>query len=104
MNSTLLSANQSTSRSRRSKSNWLTLAAIAEPQSQNVHLNGQPRFVSHRISHFSCGFAAIRESKIPERYGDGITEMSCRRSARGFNWKLPSVRTKLIEGTRSKLR
>src|SRR5215210_1451825 len=104
MNSILLSANQSTSRSSRSRSNWLTLAAMAEPQSQNVHLKGQPRFVSHRISHFSCWFAAIRELKMPERYGDGMTEISCSRSPRELSWKVPSARMKLTEGTCSNVR
>ena len=39
--------NQSISAFRRSIPNWKTLACVAEPQSQNVHWNGQPRLVCH---------------------------------------------------------
>src|SRR6185369_14507284 len=66
------SANQSTSRYKRSRSNWKTLLAVAAPQSQNVHENGQPRFVSQSAIHFWFGFARISGSKTPERYGDGM--------------------------------
>ena len=60
-------------REMRSRSKRLTLAAIAEPQSQNVHWNGQPRFVSQTVLQVSRG-AAISGAKTPSRNGDGTVD------------------------------
>ena len=65
------SANQSTSLYRRSNSNLVTLAAVAEPQSQKVQWNGQPRLVSHRPIHCSprIGGHQVVEHAVEERRG-----------------------------------
>ena len=52
---------------------WYTLLAVAAPQSQNVHENGQPRLVSQSAIHFWFGCARISGSNTPDRYGDGTT-------------------------------
>src|SRR5260370_30600735 len=98
MYSSFLSANQSTSRNNRSSPNLVTLAAVAEPQSQKVQRNGQPRLVSHRPIQLSFGLAFMIESKAPSRKGDGISSRSRTRAGLGLRTKLPSAVTMLTPG------
>src|SRR5471032_1968772 len=95
MYSIFFSANQSTSANRRSSPNLVTLAAVAEPQSQKVQRNGQPRLVSHRPIQLSFGLAAMISSKAPSRNGDGISSRSRTRSMFGLRTKDPSSLTML---------
>src|ERR1700759_1464494 len=90
--SIFLSANQSTSRNSRSSPNLVTLPAVAEPQSQKVHRNGQPRLVSHRPIQLSFGLARMIESNAPSRNGDGISSRSRTRSMLGLRTNEPSGR------------
>src|ERR1044072_2191214 len=76
MYSILRAANQSTSRYSRSSPDLVTLAAVAEPQSQKVQRNGQPRLVSHSPIQLSSGLANMIESNAPSRKGDGISSRS----------------------------
>src|SRR5882757_3809542 len=98
MYSIFFSANQSTSENRRSSPNFVTLAAVAEPQSQKVQRNGQPRLVSHRPIQLSFGLAAMIESKAPSRNGDGISSRSRTRSILGLRTNEPSDITMLTPG------
>src|ERR1700761_1352078 len=98
MYSIFLSANQSTSRNSRSSPNLVTLPAVAEPQSQNVQRNGQPRLVSHRPIQLSLGLAAMIVSKAPSRNGDGISSRSRTRSMLALRTKEPSDFTRLTPG------
>src|SRR6478736_1053421 len=81
--SIFLAANQSTSLNSLSSPNFVTLAAVAEPQSQKVQRNGQPRLVSHRPIQLSFGLAAIKRSNAPVRNGDG-TSLRTARSMNGL--------------------
>src|SRR5215207_1350486 len=99
MYSILFFANQSTSRNSRSSPNFVTLPAVAEPQSQKVHRKGQPRLVSHRPIQLSLGLAAMIESNAPSRKGDGISSRSRTRSMLGLRTKLPSALTMLTPGS-----
>jgi hypothetical protein len=67
MNSILRAANHAISASSRARSNWNTLACVAEPQSQKVHWNGQPRLVSHSTIQFSSVLACISGANVPSR-------------------------------------
>src|SRR5476649_1186616 len=98
MYSIFFSANQSTSANSRSSPNFVTFAAVAEPQSQNVQRNGQPRLVSHRPIQLSFGLAFMMESKAPSRNGDGISSRSRTRSELGLRTKEPSGFTMLTPG------
>ncbi len=99
MYSSFLSANQSTSRNNRSSPNLVTLAAVAEPQSQKVQRNGQPRLVSHRPIQLSFGLAFMIESKAPSRKGDGISSRSRTRSVFGLRTNPPSGLIMLTPGS-----
>src|SRR4029434_9192221 len=99
MYSIFFSAHQLTSANSRSSSNLGTLAAVAEPQSQNVQRNGQPRLVSHKPIQLSPGLAAMIESDAPSRKGDGISSRSRTRSMLGLRTKLPSALTMLMPGS-----
>ena len=99
MYSIFFSANQSTSRYSRSSPNLVTLAAVADPQSQKVQRNGQPRLVSHKPIQLSCGLAAMIESNAPSRKGEGISSRSRTRSMLGLRTKPPSGLTKLTPGS-----
>src|SRR3977135_1757241 len=99
MYSIFFSANQSTSRYKRSSPNLVTLAAVADPQSQNVQRNGQPRLVSHKPIQLSCGLAAMIESNAPSRKGEGTSSRSRTRSMLGLRTKPPSGLTKLTPGS-----
>src|SRR5262250_2838655 len=96
MYSILRRANQSTSPESRFKPNFVTLAAVAEPQSQKVQRNGQPRFVSQSPIQRSPGLAAISRSNAPERNGEGISSRSLKRGPAGLRTKLPSGFRKLV--------
>src|SRR5712671_4817575 len=98
MYSIFFSANQSTSANSRSSPNLVTLAAVAEPQSQKVQRNGQPRLVSHRPIQLSLGLAFMMSSKAPSRNGDGISSRSRTRSLLALRTKLPSALTMLTPG------
>src|SRR6187401_1852062 len=93
MYSIFFSANQSTSANSRSSPNLVTLAAVAEPQSQKVQRKGQPRLVSHRPIQLSLGLAAMMASNAPSRNGDGISSRSRTRSMLGLRTNEPSART-----------
>src|SRR5881394_3008237 len=95
MYSIFRAANQSTSANSRASPNLVTLAAVAEPQSQKVQRNGQPRLVSHRPIQLSLGLAAMIESKAPSRNGDGISSRSRTRSMLGLRTNEPFGRTML---------
>src|SRR5579871_3903931 len=86
-------ANQSTSANSRSSPNLVTLPAVADPQSQKVQRNGQPRLVSHRPIQLSFGLAAMIGSNAPSRNGDGMSSRSRTRSMLGLRTYAPLVRT-----------
>src|SRR5580693_10436397 len=93
--SIFFSANQSTSRYRRSSPNLVTLPAVADPQSQKVQRNGQPRLVSQSPIQLSFGLAAMIASNAPSRNGDGISSRSRTRSILALRTKEPSGLTML---------
>src|SRR6266567_6453214 len=97
--SIFLAANQSTSLNSRSSPNLVTLAAVAEPQSQKVQRNGQPRLVSQRPIQLSFGLAAIRRSNAPVKNGDGTSSRSRKRGPFTLRVKAPSGPTKLTPGS-----
>jgi hypothetical protein len=76
-----------------------TFDAVADPQSQNVHWNGQPRFVSHVMTQPMSGLSAMSRSNTPVRYGDGSSSRSVIRSRRGVETTRPSASTKLTDCT-----
>src|SRR5579872_2700782 len=99
MYSIFFAANQSTSANNRSSPNLVTLAAVAEPQSQKVQRNGQPRLVSHRPIQLSWGLAFMMASNAPPRNGEGISSRSRTRSMLLVRTNVPSALTMLMPGT-----
>ena len=88
----------------RSSSNRCTFAAIADPQSQNVHLNGHPRFVSQTVRHAVPGCDSISGANTPSRNGDGTIERSAMRGRLGTATNRPEPSMKLTLATLSQLR
>ena len=83
-------------RSRRT--NFVTLPAVADPQSQKVQRNGQPRLVSQSPIQLSVVFASMISSKVPSRKGDGISSRSRTRSKFGLRTNVPSASPMLTPG------
>ncbi len=88
-------AQRSSASTRSSGSSWTRLA-IAWPQSQKVHANGQPRLVSKTAASSGASSPdASSPSNVPSRYGDAVSRKSSppRRARGAVVATLPPSRT-----------
>ena len=69
----------------RSDENWFTFLTLSDPSTQNVHENGQPLLVCI----IGTNLPSKNSSRIPVRYGEGISSSSLTLFSENSNSSFP---------------